>query len=74
MVPFWGSYLESYKGIPKRNYYGASGYSEQVGVIRGLGFRVKVLLFCMSVFRAGLCGTTASYWLGYFHQNGHTHC
>ena len=22
---FWGSYLETYKGIPKMNYYGASG-------------------------------------------------
>ena len=27
LVPFWGSYLESYKVIPKRNYYGAYGYS-----------------------------------------------
>ena len=26
VVPFWGSYLESYKVIPRRNYYGASGY------------------------------------------------
>ena len=25
VVPFWGSYLESYKVIPKRNYYGAFG-------------------------------------------------
>ena len=25
VVPFWGSYLESYKVIPKRNYYGAYG-------------------------------------------------
>ena len=25
VVPFWGSYIESYKVIPKRNYYGASG-------------------------------------------------
>ena len=25
VVPFWGSYLESYKVLPKRNYYGASG-------------------------------------------------
>ena len=25
-VPFWGSYIESYRAIPKRNYYGASGY------------------------------------------------
>ena len=23
VVPFWGSYLEFYKVIPKRNYYGA---------------------------------------------------
>ena len=27
MVPFWGSYLESHKVIPKRSYYGAYGYS-----------------------------------------------
>ena len=26
VVPFGGSYFKSYKGIPKRNYYGASGY------------------------------------------------
>ena len=26
VVPFWGSYIESYKVIPKRNYYGAYGY------------------------------------------------
>ena len=34
VVPFWGSYLESYNYmvIPKRNYYGAYGI--------GLGFRV----------------------------------
>ena len=25
VVPFWGSYLESYKVIPKRNYYGVYG-------------------------------------------------
>ena len=25
VVPFCGSYLESYKVIPKRNYYGAYG-------------------------------------------------
>ena len=27
VVPFWGSYLESYKVNPKRNYFGAYGYS-----------------------------------------------
>ena len=27
VVPFWGSYLELYKVFPKRNYYGAYGYS-----------------------------------------------
>ena len=27
VVPFCGSYLGSYKAIPKRNYYGACGYS-----------------------------------------------
>ena len=26
VVPFWGSYLESYKVIPKRDYYGALGF------------------------------------------------
>ena len=25
VAPFWGSYLEFYKVIPKRNYYGAYG-------------------------------------------------
>ena len=25
VVPFWGSYLESYKVIPKKNYFGAYG-------------------------------------------------
>ena len=25
VVPFWGSYLEFYKVIPKRNYFGAFG-------------------------------------------------
>ena len=25
VVPFWGSYIESYKVLPKRNYYGAYG-------------------------------------------------
>ena len=25
VVPFWGSYLGSYKVIPKRNYFGAYG-------------------------------------------------
>ena len=25
VVPFWGSYLESYKVVPKRNYYRAQG-------------------------------------------------
>ena len=27
VVPFWGSYLELYRVILKRNYYGAYGYS-----------------------------------------------
>ena len=27
VVPFGGSYLEFYKVIPKRNYFGAYGYS-----------------------------------------------
>ena len=27
VVPFRGSYLESYKVIPKRNYQGAYGYA-----------------------------------------------
>ena len=27
VVPFWGSYLEFYRVIPKRNYFGAYGYS-----------------------------------------------
>ena len=26
VVPFWASYLEFYKVIPKRNYFGAYGY------------------------------------------------
>ena len=26
VVPFWASYIESYKVIPKRSYFGASGY------------------------------------------------
>ena len=26
VVPFWGSYVEPYKVIPKRIYYGAHGY------------------------------------------------
>ena len=26
VVPFWGSYIESYKLIRKRNYYGAYGW------------------------------------------------
>ena len=30
MVPFLGSCLESYKVIPKRNYYGAFGYALRV--------------------------------------------
>ena len=25
VVPLWGSYLEPYKAIPNRNYYGAYG-------------------------------------------------
>ena len=25
VVPFWNSYIEPYKEIPKRNFYGASG-------------------------------------------------
>ena len=25
VVPFWGSYIEYYKVIPKRNYFGAYG-------------------------------------------------
>ena len=29
VVPFWGSYLEFYKVIPKRNYFGAYGYAER---------------------------------------------
>ena len=36
VVPFWGSYLESYKAIPKRNYYGASGYLAFLKVLWGL--------------------------------------
>ena len=27
VVPFWGSYLELYKVISKRNYFGAYGYT-----------------------------------------------
>ena len=28
VVPFWGSYSESEKVIPKKNYYGAYGYAK----------------------------------------------
>ena len=38
-VPFWGSCIGSYKGIPKRNYYGAYGYIEFM-VEWSQGFRV----------------------------------
>ena len=31
VVPFWGSYVESDKVIPKRNYYGAYGLQEVKG-------------------------------------------
>ena len=30
VVPFWGSYLEPYKVIPKRSYYGAYGVSWRI--------------------------------------------
>ena len=47
VVPFCGSYLESYKVIPKRNYYDL-GWSSNIGfwfsvsggALEGLGFRV----------------------------------
>ena len=32
VVPFYGSYLESYKVIPKRNYLGAYGYLQSPSV------------------------------------------
>ena len=38
VVPFGGSYIESYKVTPKRNYFGASGYSESLS-FSVLGFR-----------------------------------
>ena len=37
VVPFWGSYIESYQGIPKRNYYGAYGYCPQKGLAQQEG-------------------------------------
>ena len=42
MVPFRGSYLESYQGSPKRNYHGAYGESTVLGGcwLRDVGFRV----------------------------------
>ena len=36
VVPFCGSYLGSYKVIPKRNYYGACG--QLLTGFRALGF------------------------------------
>ena len=39
VVPVWG-FLESYKVIPKRNYYGAYGRIEGLGYgVQGLGLR-----------------------------------
>ena len=35
-VPFGGSYLEFYKVIPTRNYYGASGYISLTSMTRFL--------------------------------------
>ena len=34
VVPFWGSYLESYKLTRKRNYYGAYGYRHLYHLLR----------------------------------------
>ena len=39
VVLFWGSYIESYKVIPKRNYYGAFGYSDKMGIYQAQGLR-----------------------------------
>ena len=41
VVPFWGSYLESYTVIPKRNYYGAYGYKGLDTVVRALTVQVE---------------------------------
>ena len=40
VVPlFWGAYLEFYKVIPKRNYFGAWAYRGDK--LRGVGLRLK---------------------------------
>ena len=35
VLPFWGSYFESHKIIPKSNYYGACGYRALQGTLKG---------------------------------------
>ena len=42
VVPFYGSYLETYKVIPKRNYDGANGYYHKL---------FKTYIFCLQVLQ-----------------------
>ena len=41
VVPFWGSYLELYKVIPKRNYYGAYGYTPNPSALKPISRNAK---------------------------------
>ena len=51
VVPFWGSYIESYKLTPKRNYFGASGrvWSSVLGAL-GFGSRIRELFSVVREF------------------------
>ena len=57
VVPFWASYLESYKVIPKRNYYGAYGYMQkpkpQTPSIRAFKAKVQDLVLGVRGCRGG---------------------
>ena len=61
VVPFCGSYLESYKAIPKRNYYGALGivssWLEKDDHAANLGGAPPVLLLWEATRRGLLSGT-----------------
>ena len=43
VVPFWGSYLEFYSVIPKRNYFGALGFTHRPQSSSFSGFIFRVL-------------------------------
>ena len=63
VVPFWASYLEFYKVLPKRNYFGAYGYVYLAGLTAFEGFYecARTCIYIDSLAQSSVEGSDFTY-------------